>query len=152
MFAARRSPGHFAVRWFVLALEGACIKTVRTNALSNRNSQIKLLIVATDGMENSSTIFTNKTQIFNLAKEKNIPVIILGALFSDLNFMRELASETNGIYIYNKSFLKLKNEINTLIQLLANIQAIEITNIDWQDVSEFEIITNNVTLSFDFND
>ena len=64
--------------------------------------------------------------------------------------MRELAEETNGYYIYNKSFLNLKSDTIGLIQILTNIQAVEITGELWLDSTTFEVIINNETLTFDF--
>ena len=121
------------------------------SALSNRNGLIKLLLVATDGRENSSETFTSKSQIYNLSKQQNIPVIILGSLFADLDFMRELAEETNGYYIYNKAFLNLKSDVIGLIQILTNIQAIEITGEDWTNATSFQVTIDGKTLVFNLD-
>lgn len=121
------------------------------SALSNRNGLIKLLLVATDGRENSSETFTSKSQIYNLSKQQNIPVIILGSLFADLDFMRELAEETNGYYIYNKAFLNIKSDVIGLIQILTNIQAIEITGEDWTNATSFQVTIDGKTLVFNLD-
>jgi hypothetical protein len=121
------------------------------SALLNRNGLIKLLLVATDGRENSSETFTSKSQIYNLSKQQNIPVIILGSLFADLDFMRELAEETNGYYIYNKAFLNLKSDVIGLIQILTNIQAIEITGEDWTNATSFQVTIDGKTLVFNLD-
>ncbi len=75
------------------------------NSLSSRPSPIKLLIVATDGRENASSIYTAKEQIYNLSKLNKVPVIILGSLFADLDFMKETATKTGGVYIYNRTII-----------------------------------------------
>ena len=121
------------------------------SALSNRNGLIKLLLVATDGRENSSETFTSKSQIYNLSKQQNIPVIILGSLFADLDFMRELAEETNGYYIYNKAFLNIKSDVIGLIQILTNIQAIEITGEDWTNATSFQVTIDGKALVFNLD-
>ena len=121
------------------------------SALSNRNGLIKLLLVATDGRENSSETFTSKSQIYNLSKQQNIPVIILGSLLADLDFMKELAEETNGYYVYNKAFLNLKGDIIGLIQILTNIQAIEITGEDWTNATSFQVTIDGTTLVFNLD-
>ena len=121
------------------------------SALSNINGLIKLLLVATDGRENSSETFTSKSQIYNLSKQQNIPVIILGSLFADLDFMRELAEETNGYYIYNKAFLNIKSDVIGLIQILTNIQAIEITGEDWTNATSFQVTIDGKTLVFNLD-
>ncbi|MFK5974895.1 MAG: VWA domain-containing protein [Sulfurovum sp.] len=96
-------------------------------ALGSRTAPIKVMIVATDGMENASTTYTDKNAIYALANRHNIPVIIIGSLFSDLVFMKELASKTNGIFIYNKTILKVKDDAKLLIEMIKNIQVITIT-------------------------
>jgi len=95
--------------------------------LPARNSLIKILIVATDGMENASKIY-QKEQLFNLSHTHNIPVVILGALFADLEFMRETAEETGGIYIYSKTILNLKNEFLKFGEMLENSIGIEFSS------------------------
>ena len=96
-------------------------------ALSNRTTPIKAMVISTDGMENASTTYTDRETIYRLAYDNNIPVIIIGTLFSDLVFMKELASRTNGIFIYNKTILKVKEDAKLLVEMIKNIQVITIT-------------------------
>lgn len=97
------------------------------DALSSRDKPIKVMIISTDGMENASVHYTNKEALYNLANQNHIPVIIIGTLFSDLDFMKELASKTHGVFIYNKTILKVKEDASLLVDMLKNIQVITIT-------------------------
>lgn len=96
-------------------------------ALGARTAPIKVMIISTDGMENVSKKYTDKEALYTLANNHNIPVIIIGTLFSDLAFMKELASKTHGIFIYNKTILKVKEDAKLLIEMIKNIQVITIT-------------------------
>jgi hypothetical protein len=98
------------------------------NALSARQTPVRLLIVATDGQENASKKYTNKEQLYSICKAHGIPIIILGALFSDISFMRETAIETGGLYIYNRAFLQIKKDFLQCKDILVNAAAIELQN------------------------
>ena len=121
------------------------------NALSTRDGLIKLLVVSTDGLENSSVEYTDKNQIIELAEENKIPIIIFGTLFSDLTFMIEIAEETNGLFIFNSTFKKIKNDALLLYEMLSNIQAIEITGEDWTNATSFQVTIDGKTLVFNLD-
>lgn len=116
-------------------------------ALALRHTPIKVMIISTDGMENNSVEYTNKQTLYSLAKSNNIPVVIIGTLLSDLDFMKELASETNGIFIYNKTILKVKEDAKSLIDMLKNIQVITITK-SFGSNSTFTITADDKSVSF----
>jgi|GEM_PF-2948602 len=116
-------------------------------ALASRSTPIKVMIISTDGMENNSVTYTNKQTLYNLAKSNNIPVVIIGTLLSDLDFMKELASETNGIFIYNKTILKVKEDAKLFIEMLKNIQVITITK-SFATGSTFKVTADNKSVSF----
>lgn len=120
-------------------------------ALSKRESSMRLLVVATDGLENASTTYTTKEQIYELAQQHNIPIIALGALFADVGFMKELAEKTKGFYIYNRSFLDLKDDATKLLEMLSNLKAIEVTGSSWDQATSFQVTIDNQTLTFDLN-
>jgi len=94
--------------------------------LADRDEPIRLLVVATDGRENASQTYTQKDALYNLAREQRIPVIILGALLADLPLLREMAKETNGIFMYNRLFLYLKRDFSRLSAILAETIALEL--------------------------
>ena len=83
-------------------------------------------MVATDGRENASQTYTQKDVLDNLAREQRIPMIILGALLADLPLMREVAKETNGIFMYNRLFLYLERDFSRLSAILVETIALEL--------------------------
>ena len=120
-------------------------------ALSTRDKPVRLLIVSTDGLENASVVYTRESQIYNLAKQYNIPVMIFGSMFADINFMRKMARETNGIYIYNRTFFKLKGDASLLVRMFSEIGVIKVTGPEWLDVSSFRVTSNNKTITFNLS-
>jgi len=94
--------------------------------LADRDEPIRLLVIATDGLENASQVYTQKDALYKLAREQRIPVIILGALLADLPLLRKMAKETNGVFMYNRLFLYLKRDISRLSTILAESIALEL--------------------------
>jgi hypothetical protein len=78
--------------------------------LSRRTSPVRLVVVATDGKENASKIYKSRQDIYTLSRSNRIPVIILGSLFADLDFMKEVSRETGGAFIYSRTILELKQK------------------------------------------
>jgi len=119
--------------------------------LSLRDNLVRLLIVSTDGLENSSVVYTKESQIYNLAKQHNIPVIIFGSMFADIKFMQKMAQETNGIFIYNRTFFKLKEGASLLVQMFSEIWVVKITGASWLEATSFRVTANNKTITFNLS-
>ncbi len=117
-------------------------------AAGERNGLVKLLVVATDGGENSSQTFTNESQLFEMASENNVHIVVAGSLLSDLAFMKRAASETDGFYFYSKAFGSLKSLVQGLIDALAEMGAIVITDPDYIDADLYDVTVNGTTVSF----
>jgi hypothetical protein len=117
-------------------------------AAADRSGLVKLLVVATDGGENASTTFTDEDQLFQLAKQNDVHIVVAGSLLSDLDFMKRAASETDGFYFYSKAFGSLKSLVQDLIDALTEMGAIVITDPDFQDASSYDVTINGTTISF----
>lgn len=78
-----------------------------------RDRPIRLLVTATDGLENASTTYT-KAQLIQTIDSNRIFVLMLGSLFSDVDEMEELAGE-NGVYFYAPSYSALKEAVQIAI-------------------------------------
>ena len=104
--------------------------------LSARDTPIRLLLVATDGLENASRTYTRKSQLYELAHQQRIPLIMLGALLSDVPSLRAMAKETNGLFIYSPYFLELKQDFLRLRDLLMESAALELRErqAEWESV------------------
>ncbi len=96
------------------------------NSLINKTTPLKVLIVATDGGENSSTLFTDKSELFSLAQKEHIPIVIIGSLLSDVKFMKEVAKETGGIYFYGRSLRNIKAHLKPLANLFRSVHKVTI--------------------------
>jgi len=117
-------------------------------AAGERDGLVKLLVVATDGGENASKTYTNQNQLFQMARDNDVHIVVAGSLLSDLDFMKSAAEETDGFYFYSKAFGSLKNMVQDLIDALAEMGAIVITDPAYQDAGSYDVTINGTTISF----
>ena len=85
---------------------------------------IRLLLVSTDGLENSSMTHT-KAEIIDTVSSEGIPVIMLGALFADVSELRALAGP-RGVYFYTPLYDDLSAEVSRMIDALARMAIVEV--------------------------
>lgn len=104
---------------------------------------IRMLIVATDGLENASTQYT-KDQLINTIADNGIVVIMLGALFSDVNEMEELAGD-RGIFIYEKTFLAIEDTAQEYVNSLENIVKMTVASAN-ADADTITLAVNGVSV------
>ncbi len=116
--------------------------------LSTRTAPVRLVVVATDGQENASQSYT-KEEVYAISKAHHIPVIILGSLFSDVDFMMETADETNGFFIYSYAILDLKAKAKQLVDILSGIQVVEVTNSSWNGVKQYKLTVDGKPIVFE---
>ena len=116
--------------------------------VSDREAPVRLLVVATDGGENASTMYTDKAALYDAAVAAGVHVVVVGSLMSDLDFMREVASETGGFYLYAHSFGDLASKTAVLIAAIGAMGAVEITDPAFVDAGPYEIDIDGVTISF----
>jgi hypothetical protein len=117
-------------------------------AAGGRDGLVKLLVVATDGGENASKTYTDEDQLFQMARDNDVHIVVAGSLLSDLDFMKRAASETDGFYFYSKAFGSLKSMVQALIDALAEMGAIVITDPGYTDASSYQVTVNGTTVSF----
>ncbi len=98
-------------------------------SLAGRPAPIKLLIVSTDGLENSSKTYKTADTLYALAKASKTRVVVLGALLADLGFMRSMAAQTGGLYVYSKSVVALKTDFLNVESMLANVTAVQLNSL-----------------------
>jgi hypothetical protein len=99
------------------------------NHLKERNSPAKVSLVFTDGLENCSDKFTEKS-IKSFLKEKKIPVILFGTLFADAS---------GGIFIYFPIISLLEAKVSEINELIKKIVKLEIINPEYSDADYYEI-------------
>lgn len=118
------------------------------DAVADREAPVRLLVVATDGGENSSTIYTDKAALYDAAVAAGVHVVVVGSLMSDLDFMREAASKTDGFYFYAHSFGDLEAKTDALIAAISAMGAVEITDPVYIGAGPYEIEIDGVTITF----
>jgi len=94
------------------------------DSLVERTRPIRILLVSTDGLENSSKMHT-KAEIIETVSNEGIPVIMLGALFADVPELRALAGP-RGVFFYTPLYADLRAEMNRVLDALANTVVVDI--------------------------
>ncbi|MBN1357123.1 VWA domain-containing protein [bacterium] len=93
-----------------------------TDALSQPGQ--RAVIALTDGGENASS--KSKSDVINLARNNVIPIFTIGLYGSglDVDYLRELADETNGRYYYAPSSADLANIYVSISNVLSGLYKI----------------------------
>jgi hypothetical protein len=89
-----------------------------------RTRPLKLLVVATDGRENSSTMAT-RSDVTGLIESEKVPVIMLGGLFSDPSDLSELAG-SRGVYFYTPYYADARAQVKELMTALGELTKVTI--------------------------
>jgi hypothetical protein len=93
--------------------------------LLGRPRPIRVLFVATDGMENSSQHETQDGLLAMLSANPKTVVIMLGTLFADVDAMKRFASG-NGIFVYAPALTTLQSNFHSFLQSLSGMSQITI--------------------------
>jgi hypothetical protein len=94
------------------------------SSLVERERPVRLLVVATDGQENSSTEFA-KNQLASTIADENVCVLILGSLFSDPAELADF-SRGCGAYFYTPGYRDLKSAVSEYVESLGNMIEVNI--------------------------
>jgi hypothetical protein len=97
--------------------------------LARRPSPVRMIIVSTDGGENDSRQYLSKEELYAMSRQQRIPVIVLGSLLADLTFMKEVARETRGAYIYCRTILELKQRAKSIGAMFENAAGIVLDSV-----------------------
>lgn len=118
------------------------------SAVAARNGPVRLMIVATDGGENASTISTDEEALYDEARASGVHVVVMGALLADVDFMQRAASETEGLYFYAHSFDAVATQVDELAEALSEMGVVEIDDPTYTGAGTYEIDVAGATLSF----
>jgi hypothetical protein len=94
------------------------------DSLTSRTRPARVLMVSTDGRENASVAYKKQDIVQTLADD-GVFVIMLGALFADVNELKSLAGP-RGVYFYTPLYANMNDEVSDLIQALASGAALDI--------------------------
>lgn len=94
------------------------------DSLTSRPRPARVLLVSTDGLENASVAY-KKADIVKTIADDDIVVIMLGALFADMNELKTLAG-ARGVYVYTPLYADMQSRVRDLIAALASGSALDI--------------------------
>lgn len=95
-------------------------------SLAERKRALRLLVVATDGQENSSQTF-DKPAIVDLVEDNQLCVLVLGSLFADPKELRDLAGPC-GVFFYTPSYGDLKSAVSSYVESMSQLSEITISS------------------------
>ncbi len=93
-------------------------------SLNTRPRPVRVLVVSTDGKENASTMFMEPALLAAI-EQGDVFVIMLGALFADVDTLRRLAGD-HGIYFYARGYGRLKSAVRELLESFGHVAALEL--------------------------
>jgi hypothetical protein len=93
-------------------------------SLTSRSRPARVLMVATDGLENASVAY-KKSDIVKAIADDGVFVIMLGALFANQGELESLAGP-RGVYFYTPLYSDLGDQLSTLINALSHGAAVDI--------------------------
>jgi hypothetical protein len=105
-------------------------------SLLGRDRPLKLIVVSTDGLENASSEFS-KADILSLLQQNHVGVLMLGAVFSDVAEMRELAGPY-GVFFYTPGYEDLRAYVQQYVSSLANLALLRLPP-EYANASEVQI-------------
>lgn len=94
------------------------------DSLTSRSRPARVLLVSTDGLENASVAY-KKADILKTIANDGVVVIMLGALFADVNELKTLAG-ARGVYVYTPLYANMQSQVHDLISALASGVALDI--------------------------
>lgn len=111
--------------------------------LSGRTRPVKILILSTDGGENSSMSFEEADVLSGLADE-GIFVVAMGSLLADLDFMKTITRD-RGVYFYTREFNALAEAAGPYTASLKELIELQVPMIDGAE--SIEIRSGDLELS-----
>jgi len=94
------------------------------DSLMQRSRPIRILLVSTDGLENSSTKYT-KPPIVQKISDQRIVVVMLGALFADVTEMKSLMGP-RGVFFYTPLYKDLRASVEQYLSSAAGMVEVRI--------------------------
>ena len=93
-------------------------------SLTSRSRPARVLLVSTDGLENASVAY-KKSDIVKGVAQDHVFVVVLGALFANLDELETLAGP-NGVYFYTPLYADMRAQVSNLVTALAHGAAVDI--------------------------
>lgn len=87
--------------------------------LTTRDRPVRVLVVASDGLENASVDFT-QAELRSTIEEEDVVVVMLGTLFADQQEMLELSGD-GGVYFYTPFYDDMRDYLAEYVASLKNM-------------------------------
>lgn len=112
--------------------------------LSARERPVHLVILATDGQENSSQTFT-KPEVLDALAEPSTFIVVLGGLLADVDLIKELAKHA-GVYVYAREFSDLAEGVDPYCKSLSELTELRIPLPEGASVSQLHLVHADLDL------
>ena len=98
---------------------------VALDSLSKRERPLRVLLVSTDGAENSSMTYSEEQLLATIAQER-VCVVMLGALFADVAQLKRLSASECGVFFYARGYGRLKSAVEGMVESFGHIVAVHL--------------------------
>ena len=115
--------------------------------LRGRERPVRVVILATDGRENASTMF-DKPEVLAALDEPDTFIVTLAGLLADLDTVREL-SMGNGVYFYTREFADLAESVDPFCDSLAELTELRIKLPDGDAPTKVRLAHADLDLTLD---
>ncbi len=95
-----------------------------TDHLGSRDRPVRVLVVATDGGENSSSSWS-RGALLEALEDEGVVVVMIGSLFSDVEEFKALTGD-RGIYFYAADYEYILGELDTWVESLSESVAVDL--------------------------
>lgn len=106
---------------------------VALESLDDRAWPLRMMVVSTDGGENSSTLY-QESRVLELIDNGDIFVIMLGALSADLTALKKLSGD-QGVYFYARDYQRLKGDLEEFLKSFSEMVEVTVP----EDVEALEV-------------
>lgn len=84
--------------------------------LIERDRPVRVLMVSSDGLENASDEW-EEDELMDLVEQEGVVVVVLGALFADMDQMRDL-TEHDGVFFYTPFYADMDEQVEQYVESL----------------------------------
>jgi hypothetical protein len=95
--------------------------------LGSRERSIRIMVVATDGVDNSSSYWWPE-EVIEAIEEEEVLVVMIGALFADVDQLERMAGD-RGIYFYGTEYEGVAEDVQAWIESLASSVQVELEGV-----------------------
>ncbi len=114
--------------------------------LVERDRPVRVLLVSSDGLENASTHWT-EDDILELVEQEDVTVVMLGALFADIDQMRDLTAH-DGVFFYTPFYADMSDQLDDYVASLKQMARVTLpSELAGADRVEIEVGGETLTVT-----